>query len=306
MITTRRDGAQQPLVEKYRPTTLDGFVGLDKARAVLRKLVENPYSSAWLLLGPSGLGKTTMARAIADAIGGQLHHVPSRSCDLAMVDKIVSDCRYTPWQGRWHVVLVDEADQMSAPAQLAFLSVLDGTAPPPDTIFLFTANATAKLADRFLSRVRKVQFEASSEPAIDLLERVWKAEIAALPEEVHEVRPPDFKAILQAANGNIRTALMTLEVELFVPGTFEFQTKTETHQMGQPAKPAAKGHADPRLPPVGTVLSREFQSRTITVKVLDQGFQFGQRRYTSLSAIAKEIAGGNRNGFQFFGLGAPS
>ncbi len=59
---------------------------------------------------------------------------------------------------------------------------------------------------------------------------------------------------------------------------------------------------DPRLPLPGTFLSREFQGRDIVVKVLDEGFEYDGRRYTSLSAIAQEVTGTKWNGFLFFGI----
>jgi len=59
---------------------------------------------------------------------------------------------------------------------------------------------------------------------------------------------------------------------------------------------------DPRLPLPGTLLAREFQSRDIVVKVLNNGFEFDGRLYKSLSAIAKEVSGSKWNGFLFFGI----
>ncbi len=47
---------------------------------------------------------------------------------------------------------------------------------------------------------------------------------------------------------------------------------------------------------------REFRGRDVVVKVLDEGFEFEDRRYPSLSAIAKEITGSKWNGFLFFSL----
>lgn len=128
------------LVEKYKPTRLVDFIGLERAKAILLKFAANPYPSAWLFLGPSGLGKTTMALALADELHAEVHHVASKSCDMETVNDICHKCHYVPLAGRWHCVIVDEADQMSHAAQLAFLSKLDTTAAPPDTIFLFTAN----------------------------------------------------------------------------------------------------------------------------------------------------------------------
>ena len=60
---------------------------------------------------------------------------------------------------------------------------------------------------------------------------------------------------------------------------------------------------DPRLPPPGTQLTREFRGRTIVVDILEDGFLCNGRRYKSLSAIATAVAGGNRSGFVFFNLG---
>ncbi len=59
---------------------------------------------------------------------------------------------------------------------------------------------------------------------------------------------------------------------------------------------------DPRLPLPGTLLVREFRGRDVVVKVLDQDFEFENRRYPSLSAIAKEVTGSQWNGFLFFGI----
>ena len=130
------------LVEAYKPLAIDGFVGLAKPKAILRRVADTPYESAWLFLGPSGTGKTTMALAFADTVGAEVHHIASKACDLETVNEVVRKCWYQPMFNAWHVVIVDEADQMSKPAQLAFLSKLDTTAMPPKTIFVFTANDT--------------------------------------------------------------------------------------------------------------------------------------------------------------------
>lgn len=59
---------------------------------------------------------------------------------------------------------------------------------------------------------------------------------------------------------------------------------------------------DSRLPMPGGVIVKQFRGETLVVKVTDQGFEFRDRRYTSLSAIAQEITGTKWNGFLFFGL----
>jgi hypothetical protein len=59
---------------------------------------------------------------------------------------------------------------------------------------------------------------------------------------------------------------------------------------------------DPRIPMPGSVLSRPYKGRTCLVRVLSDGFEFDNRIYKSLSAVAKAITGTHCNGFLFFGL----
>lgn len=199
------------LVEKYRPRELSAFIDTSDARTALNALAANPYSSSWLLLGPSGLGKTTMAIAFCESINAELHHIPSRQCDLETIDRVTAACWYRPMFGHtFHVIVIDEANKITKPAQLSLLSKLDCTAMPPDTIFLFTANETDGLEERFLSRCRILEFSADESANIALLKRVWRSETSA--------PLPDIDAIVESAGGNIRASLNSLETELLLSG----------------------------------------------------------------------------------------
>jgi hypothetical protein len=59
---------------------------------------------------------------------------------------------------------------------------------------------------------------------------------------------------------------------------------------------------DRRLPMPGTVLQREYHGQTVTVTVLDAGFEYAGQVYRSLTAVAKAITGSHWNGLLFFGL----
>jgi hypothetical protein len=61
-------------------------------------------------------------------------------------------------------------------------------------------------------------------------------------------------------------------------------------------------HRDSRLPLPGTVLTRTFRDQTISVQVLENGFQYDGVVYRSLSAVARQISGTQWNGFSFFRL----
>jgi Protein of unknown function (DUF2924) len=67
-------------------------------------------------------------------------------------------------------------------------------------------------------------------------------------------------------------------------------------------KELARENRDPRLPAVGTCLTREFQGRTLSVEVLEKGFRYQEQVYRSLSAVARQVSGVQWNGFAFFSL----
>jgi len=66
------------------------------------------------------------------------------------------------------------------------------------------------------------------------------------------------------------------------------------------SRPAS--HRDSRLPAPGTVLTRTFQNRLVSVEVLERGFRYEGSAYRSLSAVARAISGTAWNGFSFFAL----
>jgi hypothetical protein len=62
------------------------------------------------------------------------------------------------------------------------------------------------------------------------------------------------------------------------------------------------GNHDSRIPMAGSVIVKEYRGRTLVVHVLDAGFECDGKRYTSLTALAREITGSKWNGLLFFGL----
>lgn len=52
----------------------------------------------------------------------------------------------------------------------------------------------------------------------------------------------------------------------------------------------------------GTVLARQYKGRTITVTVLEDGFEYAGEVFRTLSAVAKAVTGSHWNGYHFFGL----
>jgi replication-associated recombination protein RarA len=201
------------LTEKYRPRAIADFIGLDKPKKLCAKLAAMPFESAWLFVGASGTGKTTMALALAEMMPAELHHIPSQDCNLETIERVRKTCQYVPRTGcKYHLVLIDEADQMTRAAQISLLSKLDSTNFPPQTIFIFTCNSTDNLEARFLSRCRIVEFSSYgiAKDAANLLESVWMSEAPQGSEA------PNFARIVKEANNNIRESLMKLETEILL------------------------------------------------------------------------------------------
>jgi DNA polymerase III gamma/tau subunit len=85
------------LSEKYRPRCLADFVGLEKPKKILSKFADAPFpNTAFLFVGPSGTGKTSIALALCEAIRGELHHIPSQQCTVANVEEVTRQCWYVP------------------------------------------------------------------------------------------------------------------------------------------------------------------------------------------------------------------
>lgn len=199
----------QSLAEKYRPQTVDEFIGLDKPRKILAKLAAQPFASSWLFVGPSGTGKTSMALALANQMHAELIHIPSQHCTVAELEDALRMTQYVPMAGKtFWLVLVDEADQMTDKAQLALLSKLDSTGMRDNCIFIFTCNDTSRLEPRFLSRCRVLEFSSYglNGALVELLKKTWEREASA------GSKPPNLERL--SRGNNVRECLMKLELEL--------------------------------------------------------------------------------------------
>ena len=200
----------QSIVEKYRPTRIADFIGLERPMRVLSAFLRRPAPGAWPFVEPWGVGKSAMALARVNELQAELHKIPSQKCNARSIENTIRQCWYAPMTpGGVHVVLADEPDQMTDAAQLALLSKLDSTDPAPNTIWIFTANDTTRLERRFLSRCKVLEFSSyglATEIAA-YLQRVWHAEGG-------NGNGPDFERLAKDSRNNVRDCLMRLEVEL--------------------------------------------------------------------------------------------
>ncbi len=95
------------LSEKYRPHRVADFVGLPKVKRVLSRFVAAPYPCSFLFFGPPGVGKTSMAQAMAEEMGAEFHHLGSQRCNVDNLEEVCRLCQYIPLAGGFHFVTQD-------------------------------------------------------------------------------------------------------------------------------------------------------------------------------------------------------
>lgn len=106
-------------------------------------------------------------------------------------------------------------------------------------------------------------------------------------------------------SADILRRLIAWKIQVEAYGGLDDETKRELRRLQRlQAKGQSLAPAAPR-PKAGTVLVREWRGVEHRVLVLDQGFEHQERRYQSLSEVARAITGTRWSGPRFFGLGAP-
>ena len=94
----------------------------------------------------------------------------------------------------------------------------------------------------------------------------------------------------------------TLTVKFTPKSKVRTGKKTKKAGKEKSAKPARSGQRDPRLPKVGTTITKTYKGKTLNVRVTEFGFEYDGKPFRSLSAVAKHVTGSIWNGFGFFGL----
>ena len=182
------------LVERYRPRTLVALWGQGQAVRALGRFAENPHSTAFLFEGETGTGKTSAALGLARELGcdvaadewGGVWQIASGEQTAGAVRETGRRMWLKPAQGSgWKVVIVNEADRMSRPAEMVWLDLLEHL--PKKTAVVFTTNDTGLLTRRFRDRCTRVAFEdgplVQRPVACRLAARVWQAETGNKPDQ---------------------------------------------------------------------------------------------------------------------------
>jgi len=203
------------LYKKYRPTKFSQVLGQE---SVLRNLADLGKKDCMphciLLTGPSGVGKTTVARILRKKLGCSDHdYVEMNLADLRGIDearKIRERMGLAPIGGSCRVFLLDEVHRTTKDFQNAMLKLLEDT--PEHVYFILATTDPERLIKTVITRCTPMALKPlERDVMLGLLVDVCRKEDVPVSDEV-------IDKIIEAAEGSPRQALVYLDKVIYTEG----------------------------------------------------------------------------------------
>ncbi|MGV3638688.1 MAG: replication-associated recombination protein A [Flavobacteriales bacterium] len=201
----------EPLAERLRPRTLDDVVGQEHLvgpTGVLRKALAGGILPSMILWGPPGVGKTTLARLIAQELKRPFHALSAINSGVKDVREVIEQAGGAGLFARSAVLFIDEIHRFSKAQQDSLLGAVE-----KGTITLIgatTENPSFEVIPALLSRCQVYVLEAlAEEQLLDLLHRAM-AKDGLLQRYTIELKGTD--ALMRASGGDARRLLNTFEL----------------------------------------------------------------------------------------------
>jgi len=192
---------------KFRPDTYDEVLGQDKQVASIRKAVKSGNQS-FILAGPSGVGKTTLARIIANEIkcthDNRIEVDAATHTGIDPMRELTRSMNFKSISGNTKIYIIDEAHALS---KAAWQSLLKSVEEPPDGVFwVFCTTELNKIPKTIQTRCLVYNLSSvSSDIIFDLL-------VFIKAEEELEIEDSWLELIAKNSDGSPRQALTSLSV----------------------------------------------------------------------------------------------
>ena len=221
----------QPLAARLRPRTLEEYVGQSHLLGpgkVLRRLIEHDQISSMIFWGPPGVGKTTLARIIANRTRASFIDFSAVTSGIKEIRSVMQQAENNRRYGEKTIVFVDEIHRFNKAQQDAFLPFVE-----KGSIILIgatTENPSFEINSALLSRCRVfVLKELETRDLKLLLTRALKDPRGFGGQSV-SIAEDLLEAIAVFANGDARTALSILEMAVLNGNMAEDGSVTVTPQ----------------------------------------------------------------------------
>lgn len=201
-----------PLPERMRPESLDDYVGQEHLvgkGCVLRKMIESGNISSFILWGPPGVGKTTLAKIIAKQLDRPFHILSAVTSGVKDVREIIEKSRSNSLFNKSRPILfIDEIHRFSKSQQDALLgAVEDGTFI---LIGATTENPSFEVISPLLSRCQVYVLKSLDKNSLDiLLEKAIKNDPVLKNLKIEIV---EREALYRYSGGDARKLLNILEI----------------------------------------------------------------------------------------------
>ncbi len=202
----------QPLADRLRPGTLDDFIGqkhLVGPDAVIRKMVLSGSLSSFILWGPPGVGKTTLASIISKQLDRPFYSLSAVQSGVKDVRETIEKARKNQFFNKPNPVLfIDEIHRFSKSQQDSLLGAVE-----QGVVILIgatTENPSFEVISPLLSRCQVYILNSLSEA--DLMEMLNRALKKDLHLRKFNIEIEEHEAMLQYSGGDARKLLNTLEL----------------------------------------------------------------------------------------------
>ena len=202
-----------PLPERMRPHSLDGYVGqrhLVGEGCVLRNMIESGNLTSFILWGPPGVGKTTLARIVAQSAGREFYTLSAVSSGVKEVREVIDKSRSRGLfgSGATPVLFIDEIHRFSKSQQDALLgAVEDGTFV---LIGATTENPSFEVITPLLSRCQVFVLKSLEKEDLEILLRKALAEDEIL--RSLDIKVVETDALFRYSSGDARKLLNILDI----------------------------------------------------------------------------------------------